>query len=99
MKELDVYYGLEYRVMYKGIALEPMSMIAGLLKKMVIYVVTDSAQIAERLNFRRCDKFYYGAEIPLKDVEKLIVERKYFEGTKKGETDIISFLKGYPDNL
>ncbi|MGX4669008.1 hypothetical protein JNUCC74_07315 [Cerasibacillus sp. JNUCC 74] len=71
LKELEEYYYIESRAIYKN---KPFNVMSN-EKDGKVYLGTGDAKLAREFNFDRTDKYYYEKWVPKEDVE-IIEERK-----------------------
>ena len=98
IEELDEYYAIIGSVIYKGYSFDGLGSIKNAVKKGRIFIFTSDSEIAKELKFGRHDVGTWVLEIPLSEVEKVIVKKEYLAGEKKGqiesyEEDIMTFFK------
>lgn len=95
--ELDEYYAINSKMVFKGYVFEDFSGVKIALKRKKICVFTFDFKIAEELKFERHDKGTWVLDIPLNEIEKVIVEKEYFVGKQSGikecfDVSILTFL-------
>ena len=98
IEELDELYNINSTVVYKQYSFDNFDGISVALKRKEICIFTFDFDIAEQLKFdSRYDVGTWETHIPMSEVEKVMIEKEYLIGEKKGmkecyEEDIITFV-------
>lgn len=96
IEELDELYRINSKVIYKGYSFDSFDGIRVALKTKRIHIFTTDFKVAEQFKFDRHDVGTWRLAISMSDVEKVMIEKEYLIGEKKGikeyyGEDIITF--------
>ena len=96
IEKLDELYRINSTVVYKGYSFDDFTGIRVALKTKEIYIFTTDFKVAERFKFDRHDVGTWRLGIPMSEVDKVVIEKEYLIGEKKGtkecyEEDIMTF--------
>ena len=97
IKELDVLYRINSKVVYKGYSFDDFDGIRVASKTKRIHIFTTDFKVAKQFKFDRHDVGTWRLGIPMSTVEKVMIEKEYLIGEKEGtkecyEEDIITFV-------
>jgi hypothetical protein len=106
--ELDDFYALEYKVVYRGYNFT----LCGGLEKLLegeercisISIPPAPCEIIEKLALKPVDRMEYGCKVSREEIDGLLIKKKFLMGEKNGQkiewkTDIFSYAEIYPDCL
>jgi hypothetical protein len=106
--ELDDFYALEYKVVYRGYNFT----LRGGLEKLLegeercisISIPPAPCEIIEKLALKPVDRMEYGCKVSREEIEGLLIKKLFLMGEKNGQkiewkTDIFSYAEIYPDCL
>lgn len=95
-EEADEIYALKYTVIFENVECETMYMDKSILERGYLSIVTDNVEFAKNNEFRRFDKWEYIKEVPIKDIEILVLQKKQLysknEETFVEKVNLVEFL-------
>lgn len=102
--ELDDFYALNYKVVYKGQLFTPRGRIdKNVLKLNKIYISTiiKNYSLAKELKLEPCDKMEYGRFVSLQEIDCLVVEKICLMNKKKRvkeikKVNLIEYISNLP---